>query len=57
MKPACYADPLMYGVDLIRGALVGEGAMPPLLSFGVLGGFCAVMITIASVLFSRIEVT
>jgi len=56
-QPACYADPLMYGVDLIRGALVGAGSISPLLSFGVLGGFCALMITIASVLFSRIEVT
>ncbi len=56
-QPICYADPLLYGVDLLRGALIDAGTLSPLLSFGVLGGFCAAMITAASVMFARIEVT
>ena len=50
-------DPLSYGVDGLRTSLVGiQGGMPLLLSTGVLLGFSAAMILLASWLFSRTEV-
>ena len=50
-------DPLSYGVDGLRASLIGiQGGMPWLLSIGVLLGFSAAMILLASWLFSRTEV-
>jgi ABC-2 type transport system permease protein len=57
VRPLCLADPLTYGVDLMRGALVGSAAYPAWLSLTILGAFCAVMLAIGSALFSRLEVT
>lgn len=57
VRPLCYADPLTYGVDLLRGSLVGVWAFNPAMDLAILGSFCAVMLTIGSVLFSRLEVT
>jgi len=57
LRPVCYADPLTYGVDLLRGALTGVSAFPMWVDFAVLGGFCVAMVTLGSILFSRLEVT
>ena len=57
VRPLCYADPLTYGVDLLRGLLAGMGAFPPLLALSVLGGFCVLTVTLGSVLFSRLEIS
>ena len=57
LRPACYADPLTYGVDLLRGALTGVSVFPMWVDFTVLGGFCVAMVLLGSVLFSRLEVS
>ncbi len=56
VRPLCYADPLTYGVDLMRGTLTGVWAFHPLLDLGVLAGFGLVAISVGSWLFSRLEV-
>ena len=56
VRPLCYADPLTYGVDLLRGLLAGMGAFSPWMDLGILAGFCAVAITAGAVLFARMEV-
>lgn len=57
LRPICLADPLTYGVDLLRGALTGAAIFPMWLDFAVLGGFCVAMLALGSLLFSRLEVT
>lgn len=49
-------DPLSYGVDGIRGALVGGSHFTLIVDAGVLGAFVVVLLTIGSYLFSRIQV-
>jgi len=56
VRPLCYADPLTYGVDLLRGSLAGMAVFPPLLDLAVLGGFCLAALTTGAILFARIEV-
>ena len=56
VRPLCYADPLTYGVDLLRGTLAGMGTFPPLLDLAVLCGFCVAALTVGTILFARIEV-
>ena len=49
-------DPLSYGVDGIRGALVGSSHFSLIVDVGVLGAFLVVLLAIGSYLFSRIQV-
>ncbi|MFX1509289.1 MAG: ABC transporter permease [Promethearchaeota archaeon] len=54
------ADPLFYGVELLRFCLVGYitpilGPWGPFIALGVLGGFSLLMIAIGTYLFSRAE--
>jgi ABC-2 type transport system permease protein len=49
-------DPLSYGVDGIRGALIGASHFSLVLDVGVLGAFVAVLLAVGSYLFSRIQV-
>jgi len=48
-------DPLSYGVDALRGVLMGQNHYPLLLDFSLLGGITVVVLSVGSYLFSRIE--
>ena len=49
-------DPLSYGVDGIRGALIGAPHFSLVVDVGVLGAFVVVLLAVGSYLFSRIQV-
>jgi ABC-2 type transport system permease protein len=49
-------DPLSYGVDGIRGALIGAPHFSLGIDVAVLGAFVAVLLVVGSYLFSRIQV-
>lgn len=51
-----YIDPLTYGVDGLRGALVGGGAFPLWLDFTVLGVLSIALAGLGAYLFSKMEV-
>jgi len=48
-----YIDPLTYGVDGLRGAMIGISMFPLLLDVAVLMGFSAVMIILGSYFFNK----
>jgi ABC-2 type transport system permease protein len=48
-----YADPLTYGIDGLRGVLIGFSVFSPWLDFVVLLGFAIVMVLFASYLFEK----
>lgn len=48
-------DPLTYGVDALRGFLVGNNHLPIIMSSGILFSIMAVFVVAATVLFSRME--
>ena len=50
-----YFDPLVYGVDGLRGSLTNVSDMPLLFDFIVLGGFCIACIMLGAFLFSQRE--
>ena len=50
-----YLDPLTYGVDGLRGSLIGINEFPMALNFFVLVGACIFMITLGAWLFKRSE--
>lgn len=56
--PVCYIDPLTYGVDGLRGVLLGAGAseFPILLDFIVIAAISIGMVSAGSYLFERTEV-
>jgi ABC-2 type transport system permease protein len=51
-----YIDPLTYGVDGLRGLLIGNSHFGVLIDFIVLGTFCLAMIVLARNLFQKTEV-
>ena len=51
-----YIDPLTYGVEGIRYGMLGTSQIPPLVSFGALGGFLVAMLILGSFLFNKIKV-
>jgi len=51
-----YFDPLTYGVDGLRGLIIGTSHLPVLLDFAILSGFCIAMIFLARHLFNKTEV-
>jgi ABC-2 type transport system permease protein len=53
MKGLAYIDPLYYGVDGLRGALIGISEMPLLVDIGVLLAFDIAMLLLASYLFNK----
>ncbi len=57
MKTISLIDPLMYGVDGLRGILLGASRFPFLLDLAVLGAFCAAMVAIATYTFSKMKAT
>jgi len=48
-------DPLTYGVDGIRGALVGQSHFGPLVDAAVLGGFAILFLALGARQFSKIQ--
>lgn len=53
LQAFAHIDPLMYGVDGLRGILTGISAYPVMLDVGVLAGFSLIVILISSWLFNR----
>jgi ABC-2 type transport system permease protein len=43
LRPLSHVLPLTYGADLLHGAIRDAGRMSPVLDFGVLAAFCAVL--------------
>lgn len=58
LVPVCYANPLTYGVDGLRGVLLGADAsgLPISLDFVLITGFSICMVGIGSYLFESTEV-
>jgi ABC-2 type transport system permease protein len=52
---ASYLNPLTYGVDGMRGALIGVSAFPVALDMGVLLAFCIFMVLLGTYLFEKNE--
>lgn len=57
LKTISFLDPLMYGVDGMRGVMMGVSRFPVAVDFAVLGAFCAVMVVVSSYAFSRMKAT
>ena len=55
MQTIAHVDPLFYGVDGLRGSLIGISVYPLIVDLAVMIGFCAVMISLGTFLFKRIE--
>jgi ABC-2 type transport system permease protein len=56
IKPLSYLDPLTYGVDGIRGALLGISAFPLTVDLIVMSAICLTIVTIGSLLFETSDV-
>lgn len=56
LRPLAYEDPLTYGIDGLRGALVGTSVMPLSLDLAILGTFCAGVLLLSSLLFETSDV-
>lgn len=52
-----HIDPLTYGVDGLRGLLIGVSAYPLLLNLVLMTGFAFLMVWVGAVLFERSETT
>jgi len=50
-----YVNPLTFGVDGMRGALIGASALPMMVDFVVLLVFCAAMVLLGAYLFEKSE--
>lgn len=57
IMPLIYINPLTYGVDGIRGSLIGLNHLPLYLDFSILAGFAVLFIVIGSSLFERLKVS
>jgi len=55
LGPLVAIDPVTYGVDALRGVLLGASSFPLLLDIGVLAAFTAVMVALGGFLFSRMK--
>lgn len=55
LQVLAHADPVAYGVDLMRGALLGSTYFPVWLSFAVLSGFNVMLIWMATRVFATGE--
>ncbi|HIE43418.1 MAG TPA: multidrug ABC transporter permease [Candidatus Omnitrophica bacterium] len=50
-----YIDPLTYGVDGLRGALIGVSSLPILFDFIIIAGFAVLMVLAGAYLFEKSE--
>ena len=48
-----YADPLTYGVDGMRGALIGISTFSIVLDFIILAGFAVLMVVLGAYFFEK----
>lgn len=55
MEVLAHGDPLMYGVDGLRGSLLGIHQQSMLVDFFVLAGFSLIMILVTTFVFRRIQ--
>jgi ABC-2 type transport system permease protein len=55
MQSIAYLDPLFYGVDGLRGSLIGVSVFPIAIDFVILAAFCTAMILIGTYLFRKSE--
>ena len=55
MRIVSHMDPLMYGVDGLRGSLIGVHQQSLLLDISVLAGFSLFMIVLTTVAFRKIQ--
>jgi ABC-2 type transport system permease protein len=53
LRALSYADPLTYGIDGMRGALLGVSAMPLELNLAAMAGFSALMVFLGAFFFER----
>lgn len=51
-----YINPLTYGVDGLRGSLIGVAHLPLIVNFTILFAFCLAMIGLGTYLFSKTEI-
>ncbi|MEM7826840.1 MAG: ABC transporter permease [Candidatus Aenigmatarchaeota archaeon] len=56
MQSLAYINPLFYGIDGLRGSLIGVSVFSILIDFIVLSIFCAVLIFIGAYLFIKSEI-
>ncbi len=56
LRPLCYLDPLTYGVDGLRGALVGTSTLPLVLDLAVLAVACGAVLLLSALLFETSDV-
>ena len=56
LKYVVFLNPITYGVDGIRGCLLGLSYFPPLIDFTVVLGVCALLMYMGAYSFSRFEV-
>jgi len=52
-----YVDPLTFGVDGLRGALIGVSSMPIVLDAAMLAGFSLLMVSLGAYFFEKTEST
>jgi ABC-2 type transport system permease protein len=50
-----YLDPLTYGVDGLRGVLIGVSSLPIVLDFIILLGFAVLMVFLGAYFFEKSE--
>ena len=55
LRVASYINPLTYGVDGLRGSLIGVSFLPPVISLAILTGFCLGIVLLGAYLFERSE--
>jgi ABC-2 type transport system permease protein len=55
VKALSYIDPMTYGVDGMRGALLGVSSLPVALSLVVILGTCVLMVFLGAYLFEKSE--
>ncbi len=56
LKPFVYINPLTYGIDGLRGALVGVSTFPLVLDLSLLSLACILIVTFGSILFETSDV-
>jgi ABC-2 type transport system permease protein len=55
VKYITYFNPLTYGIDGMRGALIGVSTLPLMVDFGILIVFCVAMVLLGAYLFEKSE--
>jgi ABC-2 type transport system permease protein len=55
IRALSYADPLTYGIDGLRGVLIGVNSLPIIADFLILAGFALVMLFLGAWFFEKSE--